>query len=93
MTKTFLITYDLKRPGQNYSDLYDAIKSEGDWQHPLESIWAVKTGTSVSAGTLYKRLRPLIDENDSLFIVEITDQDRQGWLAKSFWTWLKENKK
>ena len=93
MTKTFLVTYDLKRPGQNYSDLYDAIKSEGDWQHPLESIWAVKTGTSVSAGTLYKRLRPLIDENDSLFIVEITDQDRQGWLAKSFWTWLKENKK
>lgn len=93
MTKTFLITYDLKRPGQNYSDLYDAIKSEGDWQHPLESIWAVKTGISVSAGTLYERLRPLIDENDSLFIVEITDQDRQGWLDKPFWTWLKENKK
>ena len=93
MTKTFLITYDLKRPGQNYSDLYDAIKSEGDWQHPLESIWAVKTGTSVSARTLYKRLRSYIDEKDSLFIVEITDQDRQGWLAKSFWTWLKENKK
>lgn len=93
MTKTFLITYDLKRPGQNYSDLYDAIKSEGDWQHPLESIWAVKTGTSVSAGTLYERLRPLIDENDSLFIVEITDQDRQGWLDEPFWVWLKENKK
>lgn len=93
MTKTFLVTYDLKRPGQNYSDLYDAIKSEGDWQHPLESIWAVKTGTSVSARTLYKRLRSYIDEKDSLFIVEITDQDRQGWLAKSFWTWLKENNK
>lgn len=93
MAKTFLITYDLKRPGQNYSDLYDAIKSEGDWQHPLESIWAVKTGTSVSARTLYKRLRSYIDEKDYLFIVEITDQDRQGWLAKSFWTWLKENNK
>ena len=93
MTKTFLVTYDLKRPGQNYSDLYDAIKSEGDWQHPLESIWAVKTGTSVSARTLYKRLRSYIDEKDSLFIVEITDQDRQGWLDKPFWTWLKENKK
>ena len=92
MTKTFLITYDLKRPGQNYSDLYDAIKSEGDWQHPLESTWAVKTETSVSANTLYERLRPFIDENDSLFVVEITAQDRQGWLAESFWTWLKEKK-
>ncbi len=89
MAKTFLITYDLKRPGQNYSDLYDAIKSEGDWQHPLESTWVVKTDNLVLANTIYEHLRPCIDENDSLFIVEITAQDRQGWLAKSFWEWLK----
>ena len=89
MTKTFLVTYDLKRPGQNYSDLYDAIKSEGDWQHPLESTWVVKTDNLVLANTIYEHLRPCIDENDSLFIVEITAQDRQGWLAKSFWEWLK----
>ena len=30
-----LITYDLKQPGRNYTDLYEAIKSLGDWQHPL----------------------------------------------------------
>ena len=89
MTKTFLVTYDLKRPGQNYSDLYDAIKSEGDWQHPLESTWMIKTDNSVLANTIYEHLRPCIDENDSLFIVEITAQDSQGWLAKSFWEWLK----
>lgn len=89
MTKTFLVTYDLKRPGQNYSDLYDAIKSEGDWQHPLESTWVVKTDNLVLANTIYEHLRPCIDENDSLFIVEITAQDSQGWLAKSFWEWLK----
>ena len=89
MTKTFLVTYDLKIPGQNYSDLYDAIKSEGDWQHPLESTWVVKTDNLVLANTIYEHLRPCIDENDSLFIVEITAQDRQGWLAKSFWEWLK----
>lgn len=93
MAKTFLVTYDLKKPGQNYSDLYDAIKNLGEWQHPLESTWAIKTGTSVSADTLYERLRPYIDDNDFLFIVEITGQDRQGWLAKSFWTWLKDSDK
>ncbi len=93
MTKIFLVTYDLKRPEQNYSDLYDAIKSEGDWQHPLESMWTLKTGDSVLANTIYEHLRPCIDENDSLFIVEITDKDRQGWLAESFWEWLKESNK
>ena len=26
MSKIFLITYDLKEPGQDYSELYEAIK-------------------------------------------------------------------
>lgn len=35
MSKIFLITYDLKEPGQDYSELYEAIKGLGDWQHPI----------------------------------------------------------
>ena len=89
MDKLFLISYDLRHINKDYSKLYDAIKSEGDWQHPLESTWMVKTDNSVLANTIYEHLRPCIDENDSLFIVEITAQDSQGWLAKSFWEWLK----
>ncbi len=90
MSKTYLITYDLKKPGQNYSELYAAIKNEGDWQHPLESTWVVKVGSFATANNIYERLRPKIDQNDFLFVVEITKQDRQGWLAKTFWTWLNE---
>lgn len=89
MAKLFLITYDLKKPGQNYTELYDSIKSCGDWQHPLESMWVVKVGTLASSNDIYKLLRPKIDDNDSLFVVDITDRDRQGWLAKTFWEWLK----
>ena len=90
MSKTYLITYDIKKPGQNYSELYTAIKNEGDWQHPLESTWVVKVGSFTTANNIYERLRPKIDQNDFLFVVEITKQDRQGWLAKTFWTWLNE---
>lgn len=89
MAKTFLITYDLKKPGQSYSELYEAIKNIGDWQHPLESTWIVRvTGNFTFAQNIYEKLRPKIDENDLLFIVEITDQDRQGWLSKTVWTWF-----
>lgn len=88
MTKTFLITYDLKKPGQSYSELYEAIKEIGDWQHPLESTWLVKVDYT-SAENIYERLRPQIDDNDLLFIVDITEKDRQGWLSKTVWTWLK----
>lgn len=88
MSKTFLITYDLKRPGQSYSKLYESIKNLGDWQHPLESMWMVKVNDFTFAQSIYETLRPQIDENDLLFIVDITNQNRQGWLSKAVWTWL-----
>ena len=68
MSKIFLITYDLKEPGQDYSELYEAIKG--------------------LAQNVYNSLRPQIDENDLLFIVDITDRNCQGWLSKTVWTWL-----
>ena len=89
MAKLFLITYDLKKPGQNYTELYDSIKGCGQWQHPMESTWVVKVSNLTSSNDIYNLLRPKIDDNDFLFVVEITDQDRQGWLAKTFWEWLK----
>lgn len=88
--KTFLITYDLKKVGQNYSELYNAIKSLGDWQHPMESVWLVAVDSQfVFANDLYDKVKETIDENDSLFVVDITSQDRQGWMPKSLWEWLK----
>lgn len=41
--RIYLITYDLKQIGQNYSELYNSIKSLGDWRHPMESVWFVAT--------------------------------------------------
>lgn len=89
MAKFFLITYDLKKPSQNYNELYEAIKSCGEWQHPLESTWVVKVGTLTLVNDIYNHLRPKIDDGDLLFIVDITDQNRQGWMVKSFWEWIK----
>lgn len=90
--KTFIITYDLRQPERNYSALYEAIKNvagEGNWQHPMESVWVVSVQETFSANDVYNAVRKEIDNNDSLFVVEITTTDRQGWLAKSFWEWMK----
>lgn len=91
--KVFLISYDLRKVGQNYTSLYDSIKSlSTNWQHPMESFWGVQVSDDVNAQSIYERLRPSIDENDSLFIMEIKGTtDRQGWMPKTFWTWLNSN--
>lgn len=82
----YLITYDLRMPGREYSPLYDAIKNYNDWQHPLESVWFIHTDQN--ANDIYSQLRGKIDTHDRLLVIRVDNDDKQGWLAKTFWLWL-----
>lgn len=86
----YSITYDLKKPGQDYDGLYESIKSLGDWWHYLESTWLVDT--QLSADYIYKRLEPNIDKNDRLLIVNF-GADYQGRLVKDAWDWINTRQK
>ncbi len=92
MNKLFLIIYDLKVPGRDYSNLYETIKSlSDDFQHPLESTWFVSLNSNISSQSIYDDLRKTIDDNDNLFVVNMNDpKDRQGWMPRNFWTWYAE---
>ena len=89
MRKYYLICYDLKKPGQNYSELYDEIKSLGDWRHPMESTWVVHT-EGLSTVVIRERLKKKMDLNDSVFVVDITTSDYAGWLTNTFWEWFRK---
>jgi hypothetical protein len=67
----YLIGYDLKKPGQDYKDLFDAIKAVGsDWWHCLDSTWmVVSNGSAVS---IRDALRGHIDTSDKLLVVTLT---------------------
>lgn len=85
-----LITYDLKQPDRDYTSLYDSIKQCGSrWWHYLGSVWIVRT--DLTPAQCYERLRPNIDDNDYLFVVDISRQQRQGWLPTDAWEWIKTN--
>lgn len=88
----YLITYDLTAPNKDYSGLYQAIKdlAPDKWRHPMESVWCVSVGNGFKANDVYEALKPHVDSDDYLLVVDITQQDRQGWLSKDFWNWLKE---
>lgn len=85
-----LVTYDLKQPDRNYDALYAAIKQSGTvWWHYLESVWLIRT--EMNPAQCFDRIRPNMDENDSLFIVDISHKPHQGWLPKDAWEWIKTN--
>jgi hypothetical protein len=82
-----LISYDLNSPGQTYGPLIEKIKSYGTWAKPLKSTWIV-AGDRLSAQGVYDSLKPILDDNDYIFCVEIDGKARQGWLPKEIWDWI-----
>lgn len=82
-----LISYDLNKPGQDYSRLYDEIKKAGTWWHHLDSTWIISTSSGPEEWE--RRLRRHMDDNDSLLVIEICD-NYQGWLPQKAWEWLEK---
>lgn len=92
--KTYLISYDLRQPGRNYTNLIAEIKSlSGSWCHCLESVWLIKH--SGSASIIIDRLLPHIDKNDALVVIEVTsdaawyglDEERTKWMKRSLFAY------
>lgn len=62
-----------------------------DWYKYSEYCWVVKTTSD--AAKWQTRLKPLVEPNGTLLILKIDPTKRQGWIAKGFWEWLKNDKK
>lgn len=85
----YMISYDLKSPGRDYTSLYESIKSFGIWWHYLGSTWIIKTSQSVSQ--VSELIRQRLDTNDYLIVVDITGRERDGWLPQKAWDWIREH--
>jgi len=86
--KVFAICYDLKTPGRNYAPLYAEIKKASKWWHYLDSTWLVHTAETPEQ--IWNRLGKLIDQNDSMLIIEVRNS-KKGWLPKGAWDWMNAN--
>lgn len=87
---TLLIGYDLNKVGQNYENLIAQIKAMGAWWHHLDSTWLVKTSETHTSAR--DRLRPHIDRNDELLVIDVTG-DAAAWygFTDKGGRWLHEN--
>lgn len=81
----YAITYDLNKPHQDYDKLYNAIKSLGDWCHPLQNLWFVEC--SLEVASVRKTVQDAIDGNDSVFVCKVTIWD--SYMPKSANDWLR----
>jgi hypothetical protein len=87
--KSYLIGYDLNRPGQDYENLFAAIKAlAGTWWHCLDSTWIIKSGSTAAA--IRDALMPHIDSSDELLVVQLSGEGAWVGFDERCSSWLKE---
>jgi hypothetical protein len=64
-----MVGYDLNKPGQDYSDLIDAIKAYKTWWHHLDSTWIIETNQT--AVQVRDNLQRYLDKNDELLVATV----------------------
>jgi len=86
---TYLVSYDLNKPGKDYQGVHQAIKnaSDGTWCKPLESVYIIRTNLTTEA--VYNRVVPYLDSGDRILVIEVTsnsywylDKDVSDFLQK-----------
>lgn len=82
----YMVGYDLLKPGQDYEDLINAIKSYGVWWHHLDSTWIIVTDET--AIQVRDRLVQHIDSNDELLVASIGAPAAWRGFAKDGADWL-----
>lgn len=71
MPNNLIVSYDLNNPGQDYSKVIEKIKALGTWAKIHKSVWYVKS--TLTAAQAVDAIWPVMDRNDSLFIVDATN--------------------
>ena len=67
----YLVSYDLNKPGQDYSAIIGAISRNYDHCQVLMSQWLISTDQT--ATEVYNNLIKYVDNTDGLLVTEVTD--------------------
>lgn len=73
-------------PPTTKEKLQPAFDNALDWVNYGANCWIVHTNSSPQVW--YDRLRPLIHQDDYMFICELNPNVRSGWLPTIVWDWL-----
>jgi hypothetical protein len=86
--QTLLVTYDLNKSGQDYTDFHKVIKSYGTWARLSESSYAILTAESPTE--VYNRLSPYMDKNDTTYVIGL-HRPWMGYGPTAVNDWLEKN--
>jgi hypothetical protein len=87
---TYLISYDLRAPGRDYSKLHAAIRHLANgYSKPLESVWLIRS--TLAASELRDDLQKHIDGNDGLLVIQVVAHWGTLGVAADHTTWMRSH--
>lgn len=85
----FYLVMAIVRTGVTIEDIQRAFASPViSWYRIAPNVWIVSSWGDAS--TIYEQLESLIKPGGNLFVSKLDVSDRQGWMDKRFWTWMRE---
>lgn len=90
--ETYLVSYDLGIPetSEDYKKVINYIKSFPSWAKPLYSVWLVRS--NISAAQIRNDLSKLIDSNDRILVIRVTNTEWASWnISKDVTDWMYKN--
>ena len=69
----YLISYDINEQQFDYLGLKETIKTFGDYQHPMETLWFVRTPEPRNINEMTERLRNYLHSADTIFVMQLPE--------------------
>lgn len=88
MSKIYVVSYDFKEPTTRLlQEFTSELKKFGAWWHFIDGTWLIKS--ELDAKGIYARLKPHIDNDVNLLILE-AGTDAAGLLPRKAWDWIRQ---
>jgi hypothetical protein len=83
----FYLVYIKAKSGVTEEAITTKLNLANDWYRLGGGAWVLYTNSD--ADKWFARLSPLVKQDGYLFITLLDISDKQGWMKKDFWKWLR----
>lgn len=91
MAKFYHISFNFEGRSPPTDAIKEVLNDATDWATYAPNCWLIYS-TAAEAGTWYARLKKIVHEDDSIFVCELAIENRQGFLPKTIWEWIKKDR-
>lgn len=83
----FLLLMINLNPGLGINDVQNILANNRQWYRIAPNVWVLYTNEPLL--TWHQRMYPLVNPSGTMFIAPLDPSERQGWMPKEFWEWVK----